>query len=72
MSFLLILQLSIILVAPVFACQSLLATQKVSNKAATDELLETVQRKETTSDEIIALIEKGTDINDQFDWAPLV
>ena len=64
MKLLFILQLCIISVAPAYASQSFsLATTKASNKAATDELLEAVQRKEKSSDEIIALINKGTEVN---------
>ena len=67
-----ILQLSVISVAPVYASQSIsLATPKASNKAATDALLEAVRRKETTSDDIIALIDQGANVNakdDNDDW----
>lgn len=59
-----ILQLPIISVAPVHASQNIsLATTKASNKTATDALLGIIKNKETTSDEIIALIDKNADIN---------
>ena len=64
--FFIILQLSIISVATVHASQSVaLGATKTNNKAGTDELLEVVHKKETTSDEIIALIDKGADVNAQ-------
>jgi hypothetical protein len=61
-------------VAPAYACQSFsLAATEESNKAATDALLEVVQRKETTSDDITALIHKGANVNaiDQYGSTPL-
>lgn len=64
MEFFFTLQLSVISIAPVYASQSFfLATTGTSNKAVTDELFEVLQRKGTTSDDIIALIAKGADIN---------
>lgn len=64
MRLLFILQVSVISVAPANASQSIpLAHTVAISKTATDELLEVVQRKETTSDDIITLIDKGADVN---------
>ena len=61
--------------APVYASQSIsLAPTKESNKIATVALLEVVQRKETTPDGVITLIDKGADVNakDQYSGTPLI
>ena len=58
------LPLSTISVAPVYAGQRIsLATAKASNKTVNNTLLEIVQKKETSSDDIFALIAKGADVN---------
>jgi ankyrin repeat protein len=75
MSLLFILQLCLISITPTDASQVfLLPTTKTSNKAATDALLNAVQRKDTTSDIIMALIAQGADVNanDQYGNTPLI
>jgi hypothetical protein len=75
MPLLFILQLCVISVAPVYASQNIaLPTTEASNKAATDALLEAVRRKETTADDITALIIKGADVNikDQSGNTPII
>jgi hypothetical protein len=63
-SLLFIFQLCVISGAPVYASQSTsLATTEAASKTSTDALLEAVRRKEATSDETIALINKGADVN---------
>lgn len=60
----LILQLSLIPVKKTYASQTVsLDSTETHNKAATDELLKIVKNKETTSDDIIALIDKNADVN---------
>jgi ankyrin repeat protein len=75
MSLLFILQLSVISMAPAYASQRFsLAITKATSKTATDALLEVVKRKETSSDDINALIDKGADVDakDLFNNTPLI
>lgn len=75
MRFFFILQLSTLSVAPVYGSQgSLLATTKASNESATNELFEVLQKEETTSDDIIGLINNGADVNakNEFGSSPLI